>query len=115
MTTPQIPWAERKAAQRVRRKAETLIGRISGMPRRLRSRVAGWAVVHPAKETGAQRRPVRVGRTTDRRPRRERRAIARLAARTAPPVPVDASTTIPTRVVVARGSLRNPTALRGSR
>lgn len=110
LTPRQEAWQAAKAAKRVRAKTATLLHRLSGMRRADALRFVRWLVCHPAKETGGAR-PVRVGRPTDRRPRRERRAVARLAIRQAPPIPVDASTRIPVRDRVPRGKRTNPTVL----
>jgi len=85
-TPRQEAWQAATAARRLRRKAERLLGRITGMPRRHRARFVGWVVVHPAAESGAARRPVR-----------------RRATREAPPI---------APALRLRGRPSNPTALR---
>lgn len=59
LATRQEAWAAHKAARRKRRKAETLLGRITGLPRSWRPYLTGWVVMHPAIETKAKRSPVR--------------------------------------------------------
>lgn len=90
--TRREAWAAHKAARRKRRKAETLLGRITGLPRSWRAYLTGWVVMHPAAETKAKRTPVR---------RRFSKAAERVANRRA----VRANR-------VPRGRLTNPTALR---
>ena len=89
-------WAAHKAAKRKRRKAETLLGRIAGLPRSWRPYVTGWVVMHPAAETKARRRPIR---------RRGDKKANRLAKQLADFRQVQANR-------VMRGRLSNPTALR---
>lgn len=89
LTARQQAWRDHKAAKRIRRGAERLLGRLTGLPRAQRPYLTGWVVMHPPAEIPAQRRSIRKRPVTE-----------------APPVPVDGSTRIPTAARVPRGRLR---------